>query len=313
VFRGASELAVGAYGELGIEATPRLQLIPGLRLDTYLLDGQYRESIDPRLAARYKVSPAWTLKGYLGRFTQPPLPEVFDRRFGNPKINPEYGNHYGVGYEWKPDPLWSIDSEIYFSDRRDVVVSTDDVVANPDGTFTRLVYNNGARKYAYGFEAIIKREISDHAFGWLSYTFSRARVRLPGEEWTPTRFDQPHVLNAVASYKPGHNFELGAKLQLASGRPDTPIIGGTYNSDTGKFEPLKGADRSVRVPTFYQLDVRAEKDWLYDTWSLGLYLDVINVLNTQNVEAIEYDYRFRQSAPITSFPILPTLGLRGTW
>jgi hypothetical protein len=40
---------------------------------------------------------------------------------------------------------------------------------------------------------------------------------------------------------------------------------------------------------------------------------VINVLNTSNVEAIQYDYRFRHTAAITSFPILPTLGVRGTW
>ena len=62
-----------------------------------------------------------------------------------------------------------------------------------------------------------------------------------------------------------------------------------------------------------QLDVRAEKVWLYNTWSIGLYLDVINVLNIKNVEAIEYDYRYRESAPVTSYPILPTLGVRGTW
>ena len=61
------------------------------------------------------------------------------------------------------------------------------------------------------------------------------------------------------------------------------------------------------------IDVRAEKQWLYDRWSLALYLDIINVANFQNVEATEYDYRFRESSPVTSFPILPTLGLRGTW
>ena len=71
--------------------------------------------------------------------------------------------------------------------------------------------------------------------------------------------------------------------------------------------------RSIRLPTFFQLDTRIERDWLFDTWSLGAYLDVINVMNTTNVEAVQYDYRYRQSSPITSFPILPTLGVKGTW
>jgi hypothetical protein len=129
----------------------------------------------------------------------------------------------------------------------------------------------------------------------------------------PTGFDQPHVLNAVASWRPGKGYELGVRFQLASGRPDTPVVGATYDADTGRYDAVRGAFRSTRVPTFRQFDVRAEKIWLYNTWSLGLYLDIINVANFENVEAFQYDYRFRERAAVTSFPFLPTLGLRGTW
>ena len=105
---------------------------------------------------------------------------------------------------------------------------------------------------------IIKREISEHAFGWLSYTFSRAHQQShPGEHWVATAFDQPHVLNAVGSWKPGRGWELGARFQLASGRPDTPVIGATFDADTGEYLPVRGPLRSTRVPLFHQLDVRA--------------------------------------------------------
>ena len=87
----------------------------------------------------------------------------------------------------------------------------------------------------------------------------------------------------------------------------------TYDADTGTYNAVRGPFRSVRVPTYRQFDARVEKQWLYNTWSLGLYLDVINVANFENIEAIEYDYRYRYKAPVTSFPILPTLGVRGTW
>ena len=53
--------------------------------------------------------------------------------------------------------------------------------------------------------------------------------------------------------------------------------------------------------------------WLFNTWSFGIYVDVQNVLNTDNVEATEYDYRYRETAPVTGVPILPTLGIRGQW
>ena len=314
VFRGSQSLGAGGYIDLGIDVTDKLRIIPTLRLDAYLLDGQQRQSADPRIVVRYKTSDLWTLKAYVGRFTQPPQPEALDRRFGNTNVQLEHALQYGLGYEWKPTHLWSIDSEIYYVDRSDLVVFTNDVTMNPDGTYSYVNFVNTGKRSSYGFEAIVKREISAHVFGWLSYTFSRShQVDHDNGLVYPTAFDQPHVMNAVVSWKPGAGFELGARFQLASGRPDTPVVGATYDADAGGYVPVRGPERSVRIPTFRQLDVRAERDWLFDTWSIGVYIDVINATNATNVEGVQYDYRYRASSPISSYPFLPTLGVRGTW
>ena len=314
LFRGASTLGVGAYADIGWDISKRLKLVTSLRLDGYMISGQSMAAIDPRLVARYAVNNELTAKAYIGEFSQPPQPEAVDRRFGNPNVGMEHATHTGLGYEWKPDRLWSVDSEIYYVRRRSLVVFTDDIAANPDGTFSATNFLNEGRRDSYGFEILVKREISEHVFGWLSYTFSRANQRQhPDSPWVKTAFDQPHVLNAVGSWKPGRGWELGARFQLGSGRPDTPIIGATYDADSGTYTPVRGEPRSVRSPLFRQLDVRAEKMWLYDTWSLGLYIDIINVTNATNVETTQYDYRYNESAPVSSFPILPTLGIRGTW
>jgi TonB family protein len=314
LYRGAQVIGLGGYLDLGIDLTSRWKLVPSLRLDSYLLDGVARESVDPRLIARYQLSPTLTLKAYVGQFSQPPQPEGLDRRFGNPDLTMEHAIHTGLGYEWKPDHLWSIDSEIYYVNRYDLAVFTTDLVENPDGTFKNVNFLSEGRRDSYGLELLLKREISEHAYGWLSYTFSRSTQRNhPGGTFVPTGFDQPHVLNAVASWKPGRGWELGGRFQLASGRPDTPIIGATYDADEGAYVPIRGPARSIRTPLFTQLDVRAEHDWLFETWSLGLYIDIINVTNAENTEAVQYDYRYRESSPVTSFPILPTLGAKGTW
>jgi TonB family protein len=314
LYRGAQVIGLGGYLDLGIDLTSRWKLVPSLRLDSYLLDGVARDSVDPRLVARYRQSPTLTLKAYVGQFSQPPQPEGFDRRFGNPNLGIEHALHTGLGYEWKPDRLWSLDSEIYYVGRRDLAVFTNELIENPDGTFENVNFLSEGVRNSYGIEFLLKREISEHAYGWLSYTFSRAHQRNhPGNDFVATGFDQPHVLNAVASWKPGKGWELGARFQLASGRPDTPIIGATYDADEGDYTPIRGPLRSIRSPLFAQLDVRAEHDWLFETWSLGLYLDIINVTNRENTEAVQYDYRYRESSPVTSFPILPTLGVKGTW
>jgi TonB family protein len=313
IFRGSQELGVGAYIDLGIDVSKRLRVVPSARVDGYLLDGVYRSSIDPRIVARYMLTPEWTIKSYVGQFSEPPQPEALDKRFGNPKVGLEHGYHYGLGYEWRPDHVWSIDSEIYFADRQDRVQFTDDVVQNSDGSFQYINFCNCAREQTFGLEALIKRQITANAYGWLSYTFSHSRQKREGEDWEPTAFDQPHVLNAVASWKFKPGWEAGTRLQMASGRPDTPVIGATFDADLGEYVALKGPTRSIRDPFFFQLDTRIERDWLYNTWTLGVYLDIINVLNYTNVEAYQYDYRYRQVSPISSYPFLPTLGIRGTW
>ncbi|MBA3503249.1 MAG: TonB-dependent receptor [Deltaproteobacteria bacterium] len=315
VFRGASTVGLGFYADVGVDVNARLKLVPSLRIDTYLISGRDRYGLDPRLVAKYKLTPTFTAKSYVGMFSQPPQPEALDRRFGNPDVGLEHALQVGLGYEWKPNRLWTLDSEIYYARRRDIVVSLGNSgVEEDNGSFRFINFRNEGQRDSYGLEILIRREISERFFGWLSYTFSKSKQKQhPDSEWVNTGFDQTHVMNAIASWKPGKGYELGVRFQLATGRPDTPVIGATYDADTGNYDAVRGPFRSTRVPTFKQIDVRAEKVWLFNTWSLGLYLDIINVANFENVEAIQYDYRFREKAPITSFPILPTLGLRGNW
>src|SRR5262249_44953071 len=121
IFRGTSTVGLGTYVDLGIDATSRLKLIPTLRLDTYLLEGRQRGSVDPRFVFRYQADKQWTIKGYVGEFSQPPQPEALDGRFGNPDVGIEHSTQFGLGWEWRPDRVWKFDSEFYYTRRRDVV------------------------------------------------------------------------------------------------------------------------------------------------------------------------------------------------
>jgi hypothetical protein len=89
------------------------------------------------------------------------------------------------------------------------------------------------------------------------------------------------------------------------------VLGSTFNADIGRYFPLQGELGSTRGSTFHQLDVRAEKQWTFESWRLSTYLDVQNVYNASNPEATLWDYRYRESAPLRGLPILPTFGLKG--
>jgi hypothetical protein len=59
--------------------------------------------------------------------------------------------------------------------------------------------------------------------------------------------------------------------------------------------------------------VRIDKRFVFQNWMLALYLDVQNVTNRLNVEAVQNAYDFSAVTFITGLPILPVLGVRGEY
>jgi TonB family protein len=312
--RAADTYQLGLYSELAWDLPGGVRLVPGLRFDAYLLNGEWRASVDPRLVARWQVEKQTALKAYAGVFHQPPQPEGLDSLFGNPDLGMERGLHFGAGVERKLWKYITLDAELYYIDRDDLAIFSDRAVRREDGSLRPLNVVNEAIGRGYGLELMVKHEITNNFYGWISYTLSRSEIRpRPDSETRPTLFDQTHNFVGVASYRTNNGWELGVRFRLTTGRPETPILGGTYDADADDYEPLTGDVRSNRRATFHQLDVRLDKTWLFKTWQLGAYLDLINIYNATNPEGTEYDYRFRESAPIRGVPIIPTVGLKGQW
>ena len=100
-------------------------------------------------------------------------------------------------------------------------------------------------------------------------------------------------------------------MRIVSGNPDTPIVGSIYDSNSDLYTPVFGPTNSIRNPLFHRLDLRVEKKWRFDLWSLALYLDVQNVYNQMNPEGTQYNFDFSRSTDIPGLPIIPSLGVRG--
>ena len=215
-----------------------------------------------------------------------------------------------------PITLWSIDSEIYYVDRRDLVVFT----ARRHRERRRHVHatstsSTPATHDSYGLEALIKREISEHAYGWLSYTFSRARqTNAPATTGTRRRSISRTCSTRSRAGSPAAAGSSARGSSSRAGRPDTPVIGATFDADCGCY--VAGARPSALDP---HPDVHAARrprreDWLFEHVEPRRCTSTSSTsTNRENDEAIQYDYRFRKSSPVTSFPILPTIGVRGTW
>ena len=121
------------------------------------------------------------------------------------------------------------------------------------------------------------------------------------------------MLTAVGSYDLGRGFEIGARLRYATGFPRTPVVDSIPDLRRGYDQPVFGPVNSIRLPAFFQADVRVSKRLRIDRGTLEIYLDVQNVSNRANAEEFVYSADYRARRAITGLPILPVLGARYTW
>ncbi|MFL5322306.1 MAG: TonB family protein [Myxococcaceae bacterium] len=307
-------------GALYLESDLKLHpvtITPGVRATHARVHGHDMDVIDPRLWIRYQIVENTAVKGSVGLYSQTPdSSDLENPPFGNPNLKFEHAFQTSLGVEQKVTDNINFDVTGYFNRRYENVVSPGRVVTNPDGSVTREQYSNDGLGRAYGVELLLRHEVTKNFFGWLAYTLNRSEQRrVGGPDYRLTGFDQTHILTVIGSYKLPYGFEVGARFRYVTGSPHTPITHpyDLYNVDSNGYSPTRGDPNSTRLPDFHQLDVRVEKDFLFERWTLATYIDVQNVYNRANVETTFFDYRFRQEIPISGIPILPVLGVKGTW
>lgn len=296
---------LGAYVEGDLLLASWLRVVPGLRVDR--LGGTHQLVADPRLSARAVVSEKMALRGGAGVFHKDPQPFELDPSFGDPGLNPERALQSTLGLErrlWR-DQLW-LDASAYWKRMDGLVVTTG------SGATQAEVLSNQGEGRAYGLEVVLRRPPGGRLFGWLSYGLSRAERRAaPGGPWVPFSFDQPHALAAVGSYQLDRGWSVGGRFRYTSGSPVAAIDAVLFDADSGLYRPIRSEVEVERLPPFHQLDVRVDKSFLFASWKVSAYLEILNVYNRQNPESLSFNFDFTQQRFFPGLPILPTLGLKG--
>ena len=300
----------GAFAELELRPLPGMLILPGLRVDHFSpIDDTV---VQPRVTARYQVTPRLTLKGGVGLFAQAPQPWESDQKFGNPALKAQRAWHYSVGVEGKPRPYLTLDATAFYKDMRSMVSPTTAQVVDSDGTTRALIYDNNGRGRAYGLELQVKHEFTHNFAGWVVYTLSRSERRDSGKtDYRLFDFDQTHILTVIGSYQLPRNFTVGGRFRYVSGNPITPVVGSVFNAGTDQYDPTYGAPNSARMGAFHQLDLRVDKRWAHPRWIMDWYIDLQNVYNRSNPEGITYNFNYRQAKVQQGLPILPIVGIKG--
>jgi TonB family protein len=292
-----------------------LQVRGGARVDGELAVMK-KAWVNPRLGVRVAATKDLAFKLGVGLYQQPPdyRSGELSPVFGNPGLLPEGAWHFAAGGEYKLFDFIELDVQGYykalFNQARQTLESGDGSDISIPGAESR--YSSTGYGRAYGLEAMVRIRPTKRFVGWVAYSLSRfERDYYGGVAYAPGPLDQPHNLIAVASVSLPYNFTVGARFRFTSGPLVTPVLSSIFDANANQYVALPGLPWSQRLANFGQLDLRVDRRWVFDRWSLSAYADVQNVTNRKNPEALTYNFNYTKSAVVSGVPILPTVGLRG--
>jgi TonB family protein len=309
-------LEPGVFLEGRWQPLPALTVVAGVRGDWQSVMRQ--GWVDPRLVLLVTAADWVTFKAGAGIYHQSPdyRSGQLSPIFGNPDLKPEGARHLTAGAEVRVEEGVNLDVQGWYKDlfdqARQVLSGGLGSDINIPGAASR--YASTGTGHAYGVDVLLKARLGPRFFGWVAYTFSRVeREAFTGTGFIQAVLDQPHNLVLVASAELPWGLTFGGRFRFASGPLVTPVGASLYDNNGNYFYPLPGLPWSDRLASFVQLDLRVDKRFVFEQWSLEVYLDVQNATNQQNPEARFYNFDYSKSALVYGIPVLPSVGARGVW
>jgi hypothetical protein len=285
-----------AWTAFAADVTPRVRINVGARAEVFARVEE--AAISPRGEVQIKLAEAWKLRLSAGAFRRPP---EYQTEILSTTAKSERSKQTIAGVQWEPVEGARVQASVYYNDRSMLLRS--DAMGE---------LANTGRGRSYGAELLATYR-GGPWFAWLSYTLSKStRVDAPGAGERLFDYDQPHNLNAAASWQRGR-WTLGGRFQLYSGLPYTPAIGAVFDSDKNIYNPINGDINSQRAPMHHQLDLRVDYAWAWGPVALSAFADVQNVYMNESDVTYFYSFDYSERAAFKSLPILPSLGLRGTF
>ena len=303
----------------------KLTIVPGLRIDGFLLEGSAIKpavvgitpigfsrldwGVDPRLSMTWRPHKRLTLTAAVGLYHQAPEPSELSAVFGNPQLDLSSALHVSAGGAFKLTGTLTLELVGFYKSLWDLPSRNE----APTPPLARALVQEGIGR-TYGGQLLLRQELFKGFFGWVTYSISRSeRQDHPDRDFRLFDFDQTHVLGVVASYE-YRGWVAGVRFRYTSGMPRTPVVGSFYDNRGDQFQPLFGAQNSIRIPDFVQLDVRLEKTFTFRRGvQLNIFADVQNVTNRANPEELVYNYNFTRRDYIIGLPVLAVVGARVQW
>jgi hypothetical protein len=297
-----NQTQLGAYLRQEIKPTEdsKWTYLPNLRFDHFTIN---KESyLQPRFQLRYQWDPSLLLRGSWGKYVQAPRPQESSANYGNKDVRSPFAFHYTTGFtkDFRQGTNQGLEftNNYFYKELKDLVYPS-----------ISKRYENSGSGTIFGGEVQAKYRKNEWS-SQIVYTYLKSRRHIPGYGTRPSEFDQTHNLNLIGAYN-RERWTFSGRLRFVSGLPYTPVNGATYDSDNDVYIPISGNIYTQRFDAFKQLDIRIDRKFIYNTWILTAYLDILNITNSVNPQNIQYSYDYSQKKTVRGLPILPTFGVKG--
>lgn len=290
----------GFFGQLSRSFfDERLLLSFGFRSDWNNYSDDMNNPIDqfsPRFSLSYSIAPGFTFNGNIGRYYQlPPYTVLGYRNSTGDLSNRDNGvsyiqnDQYVAGFQYVFKKNTKVSVEGFYKKYSNYPFTLRDSLnlANLGADFG-VIGNEPVRSIgqgrAYGVEFLVQRKLYKGLYGIAAITLVRSEFTDKNGDYVPSSWDNGYIVSLTAGKKFEKNWEIGARLRVLGGTPFTPYdrnrtatraVWDVSGQGIQDFDRLN----TQRNPDAYQIDLRIDKKYFFDTWSLNVYLDVENVTN----------------------------------
>jgi len=303
----------GGYLQDTLTAGSRLSLTLGGRFDHWDETGESR--VSPRAAASFVIGPRTRMTAGYGDYAQFPAFAQLYGRHGNPDLEAERSRHFVLGLEQRVGTHTRLRLDAYHQDENGLLYARDSEWRVEDGRIViprldaRLANTVSGR--SRGVELLLQRRSANGLSGWIAYSYGTAR-RHDEESGIScdSDFDQRHTVTVYGSMRLSQTLNVSLKYRYGSGFP----VPGFYRSPAPGIYFLSDERNTLRPDGYGRLDLRANKAWLFRSWKLTLFGEVLNVLDRENVryngqDGIDFRTGRVFMSTDTLFPLLPSLGV----
>ncbi len=291
----------GVFGNVSRTFFNRLDVSLGLRADAINFNDEMSNllnQLSPRVSASYNFTDALSLNANWGIYYQ--LPPYTTLGYRNPQgelVNSDAtyikSEHFvmGMAYLFEFNSRLSVEGFYKKYSNYPFILPDSISLANLGGDFgvignqPSLSINQGR---AYGVEISYEQKLYQGFYGIGAITLVRSEFQDKNNVFVPSSWDNRAIVSVTLGKKFGKDWEIGVQYQFIGGTPYTP-----YNvpetalkenwDNIGFGIPDYNKLNTVRLNGFNRLNMRIDKKWYFDRFSLDLYFDIQNAL-AQKVE-----------------------------